>query len=139
MISLPPIVTLVDIDGFAVPVGEKDIPDVPPPDPADPADWPAWTDNWLWAPTDPEDGRSVQADAELVPPELDPEAEDTGEFPPPGIDPEPYDPTPEDEADYERWLADLEARRDREARGPDRYSPESLQAIHRALWGVPHA
>ncbi|HWD08135.1 MAG TPA: hypothetical protein VHA57_03465, partial [Actinomycetota bacterium] len=70
MTTLPPIVTLVDIDGFAVPSCEKDIPHVEP-DPNDPADWPAWTDNWYWEPTDPaDDGRSIPADAVLVPPEL---------------------------------------------------------------------
>jgi hypothetical protein len=38
-------VHLVDIDGFDVPVGEKDL---PPHDPTDPANWPAWTDNFYW-------------------------------------------------------------------------------------------
>ena len=38
-----PLVTLVDIDGFRVGVGEKDIPDIPP-EPCLADAWPAWTD-----------------------------------------------------------------------------------------------
>jgi hypothetical protein len=73
MISLPPFVTLVDVDGFAVPAGEKDISDVPPPDESDPADWPAWTDNWFWEPTEPEasgDAAELAAAALQDPPSL---------------------------------------------------------------------
>lgn len=82
------------------------------------------------------DDESVILDVELLIqgahpwpiPTLGPEDDDAREFPPPSIEPEPYDPTAEDEADYLAWLADREAR-------PDRHSVESLQSIHRLLYG----
>lgn len=51
-------------------------------------------------------------DDRTIPPELDPEEEETGEFgPPPGIDPEPYEPTEEDMAELRRWELETEGRR----------------------------
>jgi hypothetical protein len=42
--------------------------------------------------------------------------------------PEPYQPTEEDLQDYDRWLQDLERRRDRER-------TESIAAVRKALYG----
>jgi hypothetical protein len=47
-ITGPPYITLVDLDGFPIGVGEKNVPEPMPPDPTDQADWPADTDNWHW-------------------------------------------------------------------------------------------
>jgi hypothetical protein len=45
------------------------------------------------------------------------------------------EPSPEDLADYHAWSEDLDRRRDGEPARPDRYSVESLERIHRALYG----
>src|SRR5579875_2605128 len=46
-----PTISLVDLDGLAVPCYEVDAPIVPPPgddDESDPSTWPAWTDDARW-------------------------------------------------------------------------------------------
>jgi hypothetical protein len=48
---------LVDVDGFDVPTGEKNL---PPHDPTDPANWPAWTDNWFWE-CEPDERAALEA------------------------------------------------------------------------------
>lgn len=120
---LPPVLTLVDLDGFAVPVAEKDIPHVEP-DPTDPADWPAWTDDWFWETTDPAD--LAAADAAL---------EDL-ELPPLSGGAPAYEPTAEDLADYHAWSEELDRRRE----SSDRHSPDALGRVYRALYGTdtPH-
>jgi hypothetical protein len=89
-----------------------------------PSDDPAWDDetmcldaemlalgNHPWpipAREEDDDDRAVPPDAAPMPPE--------------------FEPTAEDLADYDAWLADLERRR-------DRHSPDALARIHRALYG----
>jgi hypothetical protein len=106
----PPFIALVDLDGFAVPVGEKDIPHVEP-DPTDPADWPPSADDWFWS-TGPEIG--------LEPADSDaPDAARSCRFPgvmalPPisggSPDAQPFEPSRSDWDDYSRWARDLESR-----------------------------
>ena len=88
-----------DSAGYAIPfVGDDDIEECVAAleDPAeydDPSDWPAWTDLDTWEP-----GPAVPPDAVVVPPEFD-------EWHP---EPEAYEPSPDDQAEYERWLDRLD-------------------------------
>jgi hypothetical protein len=59
MDSIPAQVTLVDPEGFLVPLVEKSTD--PEPDPTDPANWPAWTDNWFWEVSDPTEVAELEA------------------------------------------------------------------------------
>jgi hypothetical protein len=45
------------------------------------------------------------------------------------------EPSPEDLADYHAWSEDLDRRRDGEPARTDRHSVDSLERIHRALYG----
>jgi hypothetical protein len=56
-----PSVHLVDIHGFDVPVAEKN---GVPHDPTDASQWPAWTDNFFWEVSDPDEVAALEA-AEL--------------------------------------------------------------------------
>jgi hypothetical protein len=87
-------VHLVDIDGFDVPVTEKD---AVPHDPTDAANWPAWTDNWFW-----ECEPAVMAELEAVAIAAECDRRDA---------PDPW-PTDEEIAEYERWQEQAEASRD---------------------------
>src|SRR4051794_27938156 len=60
---LPPLINLVDPDGFDAPCYESlSIPH----DPTDPQDWPAWTDSWFWETgTDPLPAMTAEERAEF--------------------------------------------------------------------------
>jgi len=124
-----PMVCLVDIHGEPVPDAERHVPTCPP-DPDDPAEWPESNDvdGWYWElGPDPSDAEAAAATLEDLPfpdaPDADPAirfpgvaslAERLGIAPIAGGSPEaePFEPTAEDLADYSRWSAELDARRD---------------------------
>jgi hypothetical protein len=108
-----PFITLVDVDGFAVPSAERDIPHVEP-DPTDPADWPAWCDDWYWEPTDPAEASAAAAALEDLPlPALC------------GGSDEAFVPSEADWADYRAWCAEVDAREEIAA----------AEAAHNPMWG----
>jgi hypothetical protein len=123
-ITTAPLVTLVDVDGLAVPSCEKDIPHVEP-DPTDPADWPSWTDNYFWETTD-DDARLDARLGALAAAALE-------DLPLPGLEPGRYEPSAADLADYHAWSEDLERRRDS---GRSDLNPAVLGRVHRALYGT---
>src|SRR5436309_434506 len=80
----------VDTEGFAIPWAEDDrVIECGFDDPAwgEPESWPEWTDRWTF-----EEGLAIPADAEILPPEL-----------------EPYEPSEDDLADYAAWSDRLDA------------------------------
>jgi hypothetical protein len=131
-ITIAPMVRLVDLDGNPVPDCERHVPTCPP-DPDDPAEWPESNDvdGWHWETgpeLDPGDVDAAAAALEDLPfpdaPDADPALafpgiapliERMGIMPVSGGAPEPFEPTAEDLADYGRWSAELDARRDQVA------------------------
>jgi hypothetical protein len=109
----------VDIHGYDVPTGEKDL---PPHDPTDASQWPAWTDNWYWEVSDDE---RAALEAAAIAEEcdrrdaVDPVPGDRWitlmtEASPPAISGgalEPYEPSPEDWEEYNRWSEDRDRQR----------------------------
>jgi hypothetical protein len=109
-ITGPPYVTLVDIDGYAVPSCEKDIPDPPTFESAE--EWGAWADCYryelgaAWA-----DGPDApDADPRIAFPGIASLAERLSI--PPVSGGAPYEPDERDLADYGRWSEELDRRRD---------------------------
>jgi hypothetical protein len=119
---LPNNVHLVDVNGYDVPVGEKDL---PPHDPTDAANWPAWTDNFYWEVEPDEHAALEAAEVERITDILDAPQPSPGEaiwaqlmiegslssVSGGSPDAEPYQPTAEDWADYHGWSEDLDRRR----------------------------
>jgi hypothetical protein len=101
------------------------------------------------------DAGAVYLDVDLIvrgehPFPIDPDADDTGEFPPSPLEAiaaalppvaggspeaERYEPTPEDLADLARWSEDLERRRNAAEGRSGAHDAATLERIHRALYG----
>jgi hypothetical protein len=124
--SLPQLVTLVDVDGYTIPVTERAAD--PEPDPTAPQNWPDWCDNFFWMISDPDELAELEAaEIDRILELVDgPQASDRAyadrdaasrlvesliesSLPPvSGGSPEAFSPSPEDLEEYAVWSASLD-------------------------------